>query len=292
MKSFFGHLACLLIILAVLAFFLFPVLSDQYEQGQRMPMIENFEWQVKAMKPDRTEGIRAAWKEYNESASSGAEGAPQIETVNGLIGVLEIPDIGVRLPVYPAGTSQAMDTGVMHVSGTSLPTGEAGARTLLAGNNGRLARTNNPWFDPWLEKFQVFSAQLLHRLDQVKQGNMMYLYTPLGAQAYEVMETQQVDAGSIRVPEGSGSWLVVMTNLGGQSRQMVYGKLMSLPQNEVVMEHGDAASIPSDSVNVLLIGSPVVLVGLVFIFIVEFIRRWHYRLPADSKKHRYKKAEE
>ena len=57
----------------------------------------------------------------------------------------------------------------------------------------------------------------------------------------------------------------------------------------VALEHGDGAAIPSDSVNVLLMGSPVLLAGLVLMLLVELIRRWHYRLPADSKKR--KKAE-
>ena len=284
MKSFFGHLACLLIILAVLAWFLFPYLSDQYDQAQRVSLIESFEQQVKAMEPSQAAAVKAAWKQYNESVSSGAGQAPGIETVNGLIAVLEIPDIGVRLPVYPAGNSQARDTGAVHVAASSLPTGEAGTRTVLAGNNGRLAQLDNPWIDPWLEKFQVFSAQLLHRLDQVKQGSIMYLYTLCGVQAYEVVETQKAQAGQIRMPEGQNAWLAVMTNLGGQQRQLVYGKLLSIPENTIVLEHSDGASIPSDSVNVLLMGFPVFLVGLAVMLLVELIRRWHYRLPADSKK--------
>ncbi len=284
MKSFFGHLACLLILLAALAWFLFPYLSDQYEQAQRIPTIEGFERQIKSMDSRQAASVAASWKQFNESLSSGADGTQGMETVGGLIAVLEIPEIGVRLPVYPAGGSQGRETGAVHNPRSSLPTGEAGARTMLEGNSGRLARTDSPWIDPWLEKFQVFSAQLLRRLDQVKQGNFMYLYTPLGLQAYEVAETQKAQAGQIRVPKGDDAWLVVMTSLGGQDRQLVYGKLMRVPENAAVMERGDSASIPSDTVNVLLIGSPVLLIGLLLVLLVELIRRRHYRLPADSRK--------
>ena len=286
MKSFFGHLACWLIILAALSYFFFPTLSDQLEQARRTPLIEKFEQQVRTMDPSRAAAIEAAWKQYNESLFSGAEQLPGIETVNGLIAVLEIPDIGVRLAVYPSGDSQAKDTGVLYNSRSSLPTGQAGDRTVLAGNNGRLAQTDNPWIDPWLEKFQLFSAQLLHRLDQLKQGSMMYLYTPCGVQAYEVAEMTQTEGGQLRMPDTSDAWLVVMTNLEGQRRQVVYGKLMSLPANSVVLEHSDNATIPADSVNVLLMGSPVLAVGLVFMLLVEFVRRWHYRLPEDRRKHK------
>ncbi len=286
MKSFFGHLACWLIILAALSYFFYPTLSDQLEQARRIPQIEKFERQIRNMDSGRAAEIKAAWKQYNESLFSGADQLPGVETVNGLIAVLEIPDIDVRLPVYPSGDSQARDTGVLYNSRSSLPTGQAGERTVLAGNNGRLAHTNSPWIDPWLEKFQVLSAQLLHRLDQLKQGSIMYLYTPCGVQAYEVAELQQVEGGQIRMPDTGDAWLVVMTNLEGQRRQLVYGKLMSLPANTVVMEHSDSASIPADSVNVLLMGSPVLAVGLVFILLVEFVRRWHYRLPNDGRKHK------
>ncbi|MBQ6960783.1 MAG: hypothetical protein IJP78_07390 [Clostridia bacterium] len=286
MKSFFGHLACLLAVLAVLFFVLYPHLSDQREQAQQISLIESFEKQVKSMSDDEAADFRAAWEAYNQALAAGAgeKQLPEIETVNGLIAVLEVPEIGVRLPVYPAGNSQARDTGVIHAATSALPTGEKGTRTLLAGNNGRLTQLDNPWIDPWLEKFQLFSAQLLHRLDQVKQGTIMYLFTPCGAQAYEVVETQKTQAGKIRMPEGENAWLAVMTNLGGQERQLVYGKRLSLPANSVVLEHGDGASIPSDAANVLLIGSPVLAAGLVFMLLVELFRRRHYRLPADSKK--------
>lgn len=286
MKSFLIHLACLLAVAAVLFCVLFPYFSDQNEQAQRISLIEGFEKQVKAMSAERAAEFRAAWDAYNQALASGATGKelPEAETVNGLIAVLEIPDIGVRLPVYPTGNSLARDTGAIHASTSALPTGEKGTRTLLAGNNGRLLQVNNPWIDPWLEKFQMFSAQLLHRLDQVKQGTVMYLFTPCGAQAYEVVETQKTQAGKVRMPEGENAWLAVMTNLGGQERLLVYGKLLSLPENAVVMEHSDGAFIPSDAVNVLLIGSPVLAAGLVFMLLVEIIRRRHYRLPSDSKK--------
>ena len=108
---------------------------------------------------------------------------------------------------------------------------------------------------------------------------MNLVYKKYGTRSY-----RRKDSGKIRVPEGEYAWLAVMTNLGGQERQVVYGKLLSLPANSVVLEHGDGASIPSDAANVLLIGSPVLLVGLVFMLLVEFFRRWHYRLPADSNK--------
>ena len=45
-----------------------------------------------------------------------------------------------------------------------------------------------------------------------------------------------------------------------------------------------SSSVTADAVNVILIGSPVLLVGLVFILLVELFRRRHYKLPADSKK--------
>ncbi len=284
MKSFLIHLACLLVVAAVLFCVLFPVLSDQSEQAQRISLIEGFEKQVKAMSAQQTADFRAAWDAYNQALASGEGQLPEIQTVNGLIAVLEIPDIGVRLPVYPSGNGQARETGTVHAASSALPTGETGTRTLLAGNNGRMARLDNPWIDPWLEKFQMFSAQLLHRLDQVKQGTVMYLFTPCGAQAYEVAEIQKTQAGKIRMPDSGNAWLAVMTNLDGQERLLVYGKHLSLPTNAVVMEHSDGAAIPSDAVNVLLIGSPVLLAGLIFIVLVEIIRRRHYRLPADSKK--------
>ena len=284
MKSFLGHLALWLVILIAAACLLFPWASDQYAQYRNAPLIEAYERQTKEMGKEETASLLATWQAYNRYLAGEETPDEKPRTVNGLLAVLEIPSIGVRLPVYPAGTKDAMASGVVHASKSDLPTGESGGHTVLAGANGHLAQTGNEWIDPWLEKYRVLDVQLLNRLEKLKTGEMMYLLTPSGIQPYLVEEVGQAQPGQLEVPgeTENSAWLTVMTNLG-EKRLLAHGRLTSIPENAAAMEEADDVTVPADWLNVVIIGAPVLLAGLLVMLLVELARRPHYRLPADWK---------
>ena len=78
---------------------------------------------------------------------------------DGMIGVLTIPKIDVRLPIYHGTSEETIAKGVGHVSDTAFPMDTVGTKSVLTGHNGM------PGAD-----------MLFTRLDETKIGDVGYHY--------------------------------------------------------------------------------------------------------------------
>lgn len=96
----------------------------------------------------------------------------QYEETEGALGRLEIPEIGVSLPIYPETDEQALQNGVGHIAGTGLPGESDNAHCMLAGHRGLPGKT------------------LLTHLDQVYIGDQFYIYLEGEQLVYEVCDIQ------------------------------------------------------------------------------------------------------
>ena len=90
---------------------------------------------------------------------------------NGVIGVLEIPAIGVTLPVYYAGMSGDMTLGVEHVAGTGLPGGTP-SNCVLAGRRGLPGAAMLRDIDRLVEgdsfSLRVLGETMVYRVDAIR----------------------------------------------------------------------------------------------------------------------------
>ena len=150
------------------------------------------------------EETQAAWeaaRAYNEAHTANAivdpfdeEGEyPESEdgywevldpTGNGVMGYIDIPKIGLRLAIYHGTSAKALEQGVGHLQGTSLPVGGAGTHCVLSGHRG------------------LATAKLFTDLDQLEVGDQFYLHVLDQVLAYEVDQVlvvtpDQVDALAI-----------------------------------------------------------------------------------------------
>jgi sortase A len=93
-----------------------------------------------------------------KEGSAGADQSDEYEALlnvgnDGVMGVLTIPAIGVRLPIYHGVTDRTMSKGCGHLQGTSLPVGGDGTHAVLFGHRG------------------LPDAKLFTDLDRVKEGD-------------------------------------------------------------------------------------------------------------------------
>ncbi len=95
-------------------------------------------------------------------------------TDDGVMGVVEIPGIAVRLPIYHGTDSEVLEKGAGHLKGTALPVGGAGTHTVLTGHTG------------------LSSAKLFTDLTEMKEGDMFFLYVLGEKMVYEVDQIQTV----------------------------------------------------------------------------------------------------
>lgn len=106
---------------------------------------------------------------------------------NGVMGYVDIPKIGQQLNIYHGTGEAALQQGVGHLQGTSLPVGGAGTHCVLSGHRG------------------LATAELFTNLDQLARGDIVYLHVLGRTLAYQIDGTQTVlptEVDSLRIVEG------------------------------------------------------------------------------------------
>jgi len=137
------------------------------------------------------EAYRAA-QMYNTMLADGVEAA-QVSTDkreamqytsllnlagNGVMGYVEIPKLGTRLPIYHGTGAEALSYGVGHLIGSSLPIGGADTHTALSGHSG------------------LSSSKIFSDLGKLQTGDQFMLKVLNGTLVYEVDQIQVVEPGN------------------------------------------------------------------------------------------------
>lgn len=104
--------------------------------------------------------------------AGGASASPVLYagqlTVGGAMCTIDIPKIGVYLPVRHGTGVETLERAVGHVVGTSLPVGGAGTHAVLSAHSG------------------MASAKLFSDIDQLVKGDVFYIHVLGEVLAYEV----------------------------------------------------------------------------------------------------------
>ena len=178
---------------------------------------------------------RRAAKEYNAmlrgeaAVSTGGASAPPVDyaeqlTVGGAMCTIDIPKIGVYLPVRHGTEAETLERAVGHVVGTSLPVGGAGTHAVLSAHSG------------------MASAKLFSDIDQLAEGDTFYIHVLGEVLAYEVDQIATVlsgDTSLLQIEDGQDLvTLVTCTPFGVNThRLLVRGhRVPYVP--ELVVENG------------------------------------------------------
>lgn len=119
-----------------------------YVKHSQGAMIKSYERQVETNVDSADEDLAKA-EEYNRviqeflrnrGTSSKVNSLKDYDKIfeknDGMIGVLTIPKIDVRLPIYHGTEDATLDKGVGHVSDTAFPMDTEGTKSVLTGHNG------------------------------------------------------------------------------------------------------------------------------------------------------------
>ena len=105
-------------------------------------------------------------------SAGGASASPLVYaeqlTVGGAMCTIDIPKIGVYLPVRHGTGAETLERAVGHLVGTSLPAGGAGTHAVLSAHSG------------------MASAKLFSDIDQLVKGDVFYIHVLGEVLAYEV----------------------------------------------------------------------------------------------------------
>ena len=116
------------------------------------------------------------------AVSAGGASVPPLAyaeqlTVGGAMCTIDIPKIGVYLPVRHGTEAETLERAVGHVVGTSLPVGGDGTHAVLSAHSG------------------MASAKLFSDIDQLAEGDVFYIHVLGEVLAYEVDQIATVLPG-------------------------------------------------------------------------------------------------
>ena len=186
---------------------------------------------------------------------------------NGIMGYVEIPKIGVNLPIYHGTGNDSLDRGVGHLLGSSLPVGGESTHSILTGHSG------------------MASQKMFTDLEQLGIEDVFYLHVLNETLAYQVVEINVVlpnDATHLGIRSGEDlCTLVTCTPYGVNThRLLVHGSRIPYEEvkelaAEVMQAEEIVSSWEQQYIRGIAIGLIVVLV-IVLLFAC-FVPTWRKR---------------
>lgn len=236
-------LALLLLLLGV-GVLSYPTLSNYINQRNGSAAIQTLNEQTEqtvrgtvAEERRKAETYNAALSGAIDSDAFGAAGNGEYYDIldfgNGVMGYIQIPKIGVSLPIYHGVTEQALTKGVGHLPQSAFPIGGEGSHAVLSGHTG------------------LPTAKLFTDLTELEIGDLFYIYIPEQNAAYQVDQIKVVLPSEtedlMAVPGADYCTLVTCTPYGINShRLLVRGSRITLEQEapEVQQTSAGAPRVP------------------------------------------------
>ena len=188
-------LLSIIMFLLGICIFLYPTVSNYLAKVQYRKAITSYENKNKVIKEDTKAYEYEEAVKYNKSLTGEQVYDPFIpgsgyalpdnyhEVLNingdGIMGYIEIPKISLRIPIFHGSTPEVLQKGIGHLETSALPIGGVGNNPVLTGHRG------------------LPSAELFTRLDELKKGDLIYIYVLNDIIAYKVSNIVEILPGDI-----------------------------------------------------------------------------------------------
>lgn len=242
-------LLCMVFLLLALGVTLYPLISNIVGEKYRSMVESRYDKAVEQLGLMELIEEKEKAVEYNRMLQGGTENAFSREALaqaeesynrllnvrgDGIMGYIQIPKIGVELPILHGTSDATLDKGVGHLIGTSLPIGGYGTHCVLTGHSG-LAGT------------RMFSD-----LDQLEAGDVFYIRVLDETHAFMIMDINTVlpeDTSLLSLdPQRESVTLVTCTPFGVNThRLLVRGERIEVSMAERITEDADIQEEPAKS---------------------------------------------
>ena len=146
---------CVSLALFAIGITLYPLISNYFAEVNRSLIETKYTKAVEQMDDSEIIGARMDAQQYNatlltitdepytkealQQASESYEGLLNVRG-DGIMGYLEIPKLGVELPIFHGTEEETLDRGLGHLLGSSLPVGGTGTHCVITGHSGLAGR--------------------------------------------------------------------------------------------------------------------------------------------------------
>ena len=245
------------LVLAAAAWLLWPTVSDQFHRLMSERVISGYASKVSRMSVAQQNVMLAEAREYNQALAAGGvteEYQAQLDVLDGVMAVLEIPTIGVRLPVYHGTDASGQDLGVEHDPDSSLPVGGSGAHVLLKGPSA------------------VAGAKLLYGLETLREGSLVYLTGMDDTFIYQVQDVSREQPGDFVIRPNEDRVTLVSEHTEDERTiwTTVTALRVGLEDVSALLSHDGVSRVPL--VEAALIGA--VPFAVLFSFLMLVFRHW------------------
>ena len=241
-------LSCLLLMTA-LGLVAYPLISNYTAEKCASTIRTEYYSAVAELADADIESGKEAARKYNEMLAQGVTKAFTDEQINsanmeylsllnltgdGVMAYVEIPKLGIYLPVSHGTEAETLESGVGHVIGSSLPIGGDTAHAVLSGHSG------------------LASQKMFSDLTLLEVGDDFYIHVLNEVLAYQVEAINTVlpsDTSLLRIERGRDLvTLVTCTPLGVNTHRLLVrgSRVPYVPPEE--RTEANALPIPSSSV--------------------------------------------
>lgn len=180
MKSRISTIILILMLLVGLSLLLYPTLSDYWNSFHQTKAIAAYVKQVENMDEQEYQSMLQKAQDYNKrllTKSFRWNLTPEdIEEYNsildvtgtGIMGYIEVPEIGITLPIYHGTDEAILQIAIGHLAGSSFPIGGIGTHSAVSGHRG------------------LPSAKLFTDLDKIVEGDRFVIRVLKETMTYEV----------------------------------------------------------------------------------------------------------
>lgn len=261
-KSQVTYLILIIVFVVGLSLLLYPSISEYWNSFRQSRAIAEYSESLAKLDADQKAAMIDAAEEYNRKLLNRQTGfalTPEQKeqydkllniSSNGVIGYVEIPSIGISLPVYHGTEEKVLQIAVGHLEWSSLPVGGPSTHSVLSAHRG------------------LPSAKLFTDLDEVVEGDRFMLFVLNDIYTYEVDKISIIepdDTQCLQISIGEDyCTLFTCTPYGINSHRLcVRGRRVSnIQSSEVARVVADAAQIdPLIATPILLL--PFLVVGLI-----------------------------
>ncbi len=268
MKRHMTTVLLFVVLFAGLALLLYPSVADFYNSFHQTQAVTAYSNAVEQESAADYAEEWAAANAYNEKLREQStvdrlimtdEELAEYQSVlniggSGILGVIEIPQIAVTLPLYHSTDANVLQVAVGHVEGTSLPTGEKSTHAVFSAHRG------------------LPSAKLFTNLDQLTYGDTFTLRVLDKVMTYEVDQILIVephDVSSLQIYEGMDlCTLVTCTPYGINShRLLVRGHRVETSLAQLSVRIPADAIVIDPYIVAPIVAAPMLLVLLIIMLV-------------------------
>ena len=262
----------LLIFIIGVSLLLYPIFSDWWNSMHQSRAVASYAQEVANIDDEQYQHIwNDAWN-YNASLAERENGYTlsdeQKEEYNrlldiggtGIMGYIEIPIIGVTLPIYHGSDEAVLQIAVGHLDWTSLPVGGESSHCVVSGHRG------------------LPSAKLFTDLDKLVEGDVFIFRVLDEILTYEVDQILIVDphdVESLKIEEGKDlCTLVTCTPYGVNShRLLVRGHRVETQEEAATVRITSDAIQIEPTIVAPIVALPMLLALLIILMIPKSLKR-------------------